>query len=123
MAEERLFQTRKTAKDVITEVAAMHGLTFADMTSRRLTRKYAWARQEAMFEVYTRCPHFSLPRIGELLGGRDHTTIRHGIIAHGKRIGVDYADIRRDHPIALTGLSRAVYTPFSASQYREMVRL
>jgi len=115
---------RKSARDVITETASRYGLTLKDMQSPRRTNAYARPRQEAYFEAYVQCPHMSLPAIGAMLGGRDHTTIRHGIIEHGKRIGVDYNGIKRTGPRIIRGSFNAPdFVPSSPSQYRELVRL
>jgi len=32
-----------------------------------------------MYAIRQLCPHMSLPAIGRMLGGRDHTTILHGV--------------------------------------------
>ncbi len=32
-----------------------------------------------MYAIRQLCPHMSLPHIGRLLGGRDHTTVLHGV--------------------------------------------
>ncbi|MNR52727.1 Chromosomal replication initiator protein DnaA [compost metagenome] len=32
-----------------------------------------------MYSIRQLCPHMSLPHIGRLLGGRDHTTVLHGV--------------------------------------------
>lgn len=63
------------------------------VVSRR--RELARARQYVAWAVREHCPEASYPAIGRLLGGRDHTTIMHGIarmkalLAQG-----EYADAR-----------------------------
>lgn len=42
-------------------------------------RSIARPRQIVMFLMRRYCPHLSFPAIGRLLGGRDHTTILHGV--------------------------------------------
>jgi chromosomal replication initiation ATPase DnaA len=37
-----------------------------------------------MAEIYVQCPGMSLPEIGRMFGGRDHTTVIHAI----KKLGV-----------------------------------
>ena len=47
----------------------------------RRARIYSWPRQIVMHIAREKCPHLSLPSIGRLMGGRDHTTVIHGIKA------------------------------------------
>lgn len=59
-------------------VAAHYRLTSEEITGSRRTKEVAHARQVTMYLL--RAHHaLSLPVIGRHLGGRDHTTIRHGI--------------------------------------------
>ena len=70
--------------DIIREVAAAHGLSVADLTGPRHIHRFVLARHEAMW----RCRHEtgqSFPQIGRALGGRDHSTIWHGVRAHEQR--------------------------------------
>lgn len=62
----------------IERVAAYFGLTSADLTGRRRTADVAHARQVAMYLLRME-NNLSLPAIGEHLGGRDHSTVSHGI--------------------------------------------
>lgn len=70
---------RVTGRQVIDFVAERHGLTFQQMTGQQRVTCVARPRQIAMYVMREVCPHLSLPAIGRLLGGRDHTTILHGI--------------------------------------------
>lgn len=66
------------------ELTAAHfGLTVADFTGRRRTAEIALARQVAMYLLRAE-NGLSLPAIGTMLGGRDHSTVSHGVekIAH-----------------------------------------
>tara|TARA_R110002126_G_scaffold81733_1_gene201125 strand:- start:342 stop:701 length:360 start_codon:yes stop_codon:yes gene_type:complete len=83
---------RTSVADIVRETAAKHGLSVTLILSKDSRRALAWPRQEAMYRVFTECPHISYPEAGRRLGGRDHTTILHGVKAHCKRNGVDYAD-------------------------------
>lgn len=79
---------RPRARDLISEVAARHGMTAADITYRGpgcLKQRLSRVRQEAMWEIRQRTA-LSLPQIGRLFGLKDHTTILHGVRAHEKRI-------------------------------------
>ncbi len=58
--------------------AAVFGVSLADLNGRSLTRPIARPRQVAMYlarEMTAR----SLPEIGRMFGGRDHSTVRHAI--------------------------------------------
>lgn len=79
-------QHRLSAREIIAEVAERHNLTPADLSGERRTRLIAAARQEAMYELRQRT-RLSTPQIGRYLGGRDHTTVLYGILAHQRRIG------------------------------------
>lgn len=65
-------------------VAAKWGLTLEVLKGQSRRRSVAWARQEAMYEMYA-TGLFSSPQIGRFLGGRDHTTVLHGCRRHAAR--------------------------------------
>ena len=76
---------RPTAAHLAQRIAAIRGVSLADLRSPSRQRAVAWPRQELMWAL--RCTAgWSLPRIGRYLGGRDHTTVLHGIRAHAKRM-------------------------------------
>ena len=83
---------RTSVADIVRDVAAKHGLSVNVLLGRNSQRAYAWPRQEAMYRVFTECPHISYPEAGRRLGGRDHTTIMHGVKAYCRRNGMEYAD-------------------------------
>lgn len=68
-------------KDIVDEVCAKHGVTRSEIMGIRRAMKLVAARQEAMYRM-SRETSFSLPQIGKRLGGRDHTTVLHGIRRH-----------------------------------------
>jgi len=117
---------RKTAKDVIAEVAAKYGKSPADILTKSRTYLVAHPRQEAMFEVYLQCPHLSYLRIARAFGGMDHTTIIWGVKKHCERLGISYQSIRRDDPwhrATTQRNSRIGFVPASPADFRTMVRL
>jgi len=59
-------------------VAAYFGIDVGEIEGRRRSRPIAMARQVAMY-LMRELTAMSLPQIGQALGGRDHTTIMHGI--------------------------------------------
>lgn len=72
-------------RDIIGSVAWLHGLTTAELRSERRSKPVVIARQEAMW-LAKRYTSYSLPRIGAAMGGRDHTTVLHGVRRHQARI-------------------------------------
>lgn len=72
---------REAQMAVVEAVALKYGLAAADLLSKRHTKKFAWARHEAMAIIKDRFG-LSLPRIGALFGGRDHTTVLSGVRAY-----------------------------------------
>lgn len=62
---------------VLEAVAAEFRLTPAELTGPRRARRVVRPRQVAMYLLRDLC-QLSFPQIGELLGGRDHTTAMHG---------------------------------------------
>jgi len=65
------------------ELAALvtkHGrVPWPALCGPRRAREYVIPRQALMWLAKKHCAHMSLPEIGRRLGGRDHTTILHGI--------------------------------------------
>ncbi len=70
---------RITARDVAIFVAERHGMTLERLCVSSHRRSFARPRQIAMYAIRQLCPHMSLPHIGRLFGGRDHTTVLHGV--------------------------------------------
>lgn len=67
-------------QQIIDAVADVYGVTVESILGRERTNKIARPRQIAMYLIREETD-FSLPQIGEVLGGRDHTTVMYG---HGK---------------------------------------
>ena len=68
---------RNRGAEIVKEVCEKHGLKIEDVISERRHQYLVRPRQEIMYRLCTETD-WSLPRIGRLLGGRDHTTILHG---------------------------------------------
>lgn len=64
-------------QDIISTVANFFQISTDKMIGRDRSRKIALPRQIAMYLLREEA-HFSLPQIGEVLGGRDHTTVMYG---------------------------------------------
>jgi chromosomal replication initiator protein len=63
--------------EIVRHVAESFGLTVERILGRDRTKQVALPRQIAMYLLREES-HFSLPQIGEALGGRDHTTVMYG---------------------------------------------
>lgn len=67
---------RPTVREIQHRVARHYGVAEVEMTSNRTGRAQVRPRQIAMY-LTRHCTHHSLPKIGLLFGGRDHTTVIH----------------------------------------------
>ncbi|MBI2596417.1 chromosomal replication initiator protein DnaA [Candidatus Daviesbacteria bacterium] len=65
-------------KKVLAEINQYFNIRMADLTGPRRQKELVIPRQIAMFLMYEEC-NLPMERIGQILGGRDHTTILHGI--------------------------------------------
>ncbi len=63
-------------KDVIDIVCDYYNITEADIKGRNRAREVSYPRQIAMY-IMREVTDYSLPKIGSLFGGRDHTTVIH----------------------------------------------
>lgn len=77
-----------SAHAVLRRVSNDTGVTVAEMQSHSRAKRISRARQKAMYEIREECK-WSYPRIAKLLGGRDHTTVIHGVKAHAARLEPD----------------------------------
>ena len=67
-----------TATEIIAVVAASYGVSLTDMEGPSRREPLVTARQIAMYLIRT-LTELSLPKIGKQLGGRDHSTVLHGV--------------------------------------------
>jgi len=88
----------ETMREIAERIAAIYDLRVQDLKSQSTLRRHAWPRQHAMAEMYD-SGNFSLNQIGSYLGGRDHSTILHGVRAHTKRTN-ERVDDRICHTVA-----------------------
>ena len=70
----------ESVTQIIKAACEAAGLTVAEAESATRTRIIARKRFHAM--AILRARGWSTPRIGEVLGGRDHTTVVHGLRMH-----------------------------------------
>lgn len=76
--------------NIIRFVARRYAVPFSDMTSHKRFKNISEPRQIAMY-LAKKIVRASLPAIGRRLGGRDHTTILHGIRRVTARVASDPA--------------------------------
>lgn len=69
-----------TIQDIQQKVGEFYGLRLEEFKARKRTKAVAFPRQIAMY-LSRELTDYSLPKIGEAFGGRDHTTVIH---AHDK---------------------------------------
>jgi len=67
-----------TVENIQKTVADFYKMKIADMYSKRRPANIAMPRQVAMY-LAKELTHKSLPEIGDLFGGRDHTTVLHAV--------------------------------------------
>ena len=67
-----------TSRSVVNETAKYFGLTVAELTGSGRSRHIVYPRQVGMY-LCRDMTDFSLPKIGEVFGGRDHSTVIHAI--------------------------------------------
>ncbi|WP_169194954.1 helix-turn-helix domain-containing protein [Devosia sp. MC1541] len=84
-ANEAPSQKTASVDGIIEAVALAHGFTVAEMLSAQQSQPVVRARQEAMYRLSTETS-LSRAGIGRRLGGKDHTTVIHGIKQHKKRM-------------------------------------
>jgi chromosomal replication initiator protein len=81
-------------QQIVSAVARHYGLSESQLTGRSRRREVSVPRQLCMYLIREET-RSSLPQIGDLLGGRDHTTILHGCEKIGAQIETD-EKLRRD---------------------------
>jgi chromosomal replication initiator protein len=94
---------------ILSAVAQHYGLSQEELTGRSRRRAVSLPRQLCMYLVREEIGT-SLPQIGELLGGRDHTTIIHGCDRIAAQIEADET-LRRDWLAIKASLSEGGGTP------------
>ena len=82
---------------ILEAVATREGIGVADLTGQNRSAKIAIPRQLAMY-LLRDLNEISLPQIGELLGGRDHTTVMYGIkkVEENEKLKKRAENIRHD---------------------------
>jgi hypothetical protein len=73
------------ARTLRDRIVARYGVSVTELASARRSRDVVRARHHLMW-LLRQETHWSLPHIGRFLGGRDHTTVMHGIRRHEARL-------------------------------------
>lgn len=94
-----------TIEDIQKSVGAHYKVKIEDFAAKKRTKSIAFARQIAMY-LAREITDFSLPKIGQEFGGRDHTTVIH---AHSKISKLLEAD--RDLQNAIEDISNELKNP------------
>lgn len=79
-----------TLDKVIDTVAWVYGITRAELLSRDRSRRVAWPRHVAAY-LCRKLTNSSLPEIGEVLGGRNHTSVLRAVRSVADRVSGDAA--------------------------------
>jgi hypothetical protein len=72
-------------KQIVQDVCDKHGFTLPEILGARRSKVIVIARHEAFYRLSTETT-MSLPQIGYRMGGKDHTTVIHGIRQHKARM-------------------------------------
>ena len=83
-----------TGELILKKVAEYYKIRVEDFTSKKRTKQIAYPRQIAMY-LCREMTNLSLPKIGELFGGRDHSTVIHAC----EKIA---DELRTDQPLQVT---------------------
>src|SRR5262249_5773394 len=87
-----------TVEQVLAAVAEFYKVDLADLTGRSRNKEVVGPRQMAMYLLREETDA-SLPQIGDLLGGRDHTTVIYAYDKMSELIETD--DQRRREALAI----------------------
>ena len=85
---------KQLAREIMREIGKRFEVSLAEMKGDRRSVRVVEARHGAMAEIYVQCPGMSLPEIGRMFGGRDHTTVLSAI----KKLGVWKGELNRRQP-------------------------
>lgn len=83
-------RARRSKQEILDQIAFEYGLSTADILGPNQSRVFSVPRQHCMY-LMAQQDHLSLPQIGRFLGGRDHTTVLHGVRAHAARIAAEWS--------------------------------
>ncbi len=88
LGEQNKQKKRVEVKDILQKTASYYNISYDEITGTRRNKEIVLPRQVAMYFMRTEL-HLSFPIIASKLGGRDHTTIMHGVKKLEKTIPTD----------------------------------
>ena len=92
---------------ILNTIAQQFGVSMEELLSHNRSQRIAFPRQVAMYMLREES-ELSLPKIGEILGGRDHTTVMYG---HGKI--TDLIDRDKNLRRQIVNIQEILYSPVS----------
>lgn len=84
--QEQDGERRVTMTDIMRTVTLETGVSKSELMSNRRDQRVVRARHKCFWLAHKNTS-LSYPAIGRMFGGRDHTTIMHGVRMHEKRMG------------------------------------
>jgi len=96
-------------QQILNTIAQEYGISMEDLLSHSRSQRVSFPRQVAMYLLREES-ELSLPKIGEILGGRDHTTVMYG---HDKITDL----LERDKNLRrkIVNIQEILYSPVSAT--------
>ncbi len=88
LGEQNKQKKRVEVKDILQKTASYYNISYDEITGTRRNKEIVLPRQIAMYFMRTEL-HLSFPIIASKLGGRDHTTVMHGVKKLEKTIPTD----------------------------------
>lgn len=88
------YRFRHTYAEIERRACKLFNVTRADIRSERRNRRIAFVRQFIMYWT-SRTTKLSLPQIGRLMGGKDHTTVIHGRRVYPEKRALMGRNLRR----------------------------
>ena len=95
---------RITIQHIIDAVVGYYGVKVSDLQGKKRNKSIAFPRQVCMY-LARRHTRYSLEEIGGYFGGRDHTTVLHGVRTIGRHMEED-VEIQRQ----VTSIENALTT-------------
>ena len=88
-------------KLIIREVCLKHSVKLNEIMSTRRRRNIVDARHEAFYRLKNETS-LSLPQIGRMMGGFDHTTVLHGVKRHEARFNTGEKSLKQSQTFTET---------------------
>lgn len=93
-AKARPLRWQSPGEKILREVARKYRYDVAQLKGHSRNTYVVKARQEAIYRIRAET-ELSLPQIGKIMGGRDHTTAMHSIKKHAERFNLPIPGVKR----------------------------